>query len=84
MNERPKIYLRMLVIMCLDCLAVFCAGGVALLLRFDLSFAAVPQFYKDIWLGFLPAQLAIMAGVFSCGRCITMFGGRSVFRTSAT
>ena len=64
MNERPKIYLRMLVIMCLDCLAVFCAGGVALLLRFDLSFAAVPQFYKDIWLGFLPAQLAIMAGVF--------------------
>ena len=64
MNERLKMYLRILVIMCLDCLIVLCAGGAALLIRFDLSFAEVPQFYKDMWLRFLPAQLAIVVGIF--------------------
>jgi len=64
MNSRQKKYLRILMIMSLDVLSIVCAGGVALLLRFEFSFEAIPVDFKEMWLKFLPAQLMITVGVF--------------------
>lgn len=64
MRSRQKKYLRILMIMSLDILSIICAGGMALLLRFEFSFDAIPSNFKTMWLEFLPAQLMITIGIF--------------------
>lgn len=64
MKSRQKKYLRILMIMSLDVLSIICAGGLALLLRFEFSFDGIPNSFKEMWLEFLPAQIMITIGIF--------------------
>jgi len=48
----------------LDCLIMMVTGVVALLARFEFSFAAVPQDILEDWIRFLPVQVAVTLAVF--------------------
>ena len=59
--------LRTLVILLADALCVTCAGGLALLVRFD-SFGRIPNQYLQPWYRFLPLQIIVTLAVFIIAR----------------
>ena len=71
--------LRTLVILLADALSVTCAGGLALLVRFDFSFEAIPAQYLQPWYDFLPLQIGVTLAV-----CIIAQMYRFVWRSVST
>lgn len=57
-------WIRLLTIVVLDILFITASGGIALLARFDFSFAQLPDQFIDVWLRWLPAQIMITLGIF--------------------
>ncbi len=55
---------EILLIAVLDCLMMVCSGVVAMLARFDFSFAAIPEWVIEGWLRFLPVQIVITIAFF--------------------
>jgi len=53
-----------ILIMMLDCLAMVCSGVMAMLVRFDFSFAEVPDWVVQGWLKLFPVQLVITLAFF--------------------
>ena len=64
MKRVKKLVPVQLLLMLLDCVTVTAAGGLALLTRFDFSFAQVPAEFLEPWFRMLPAQLLITLAVF--------------------
>ena len=64
MKRVKKLVPAQLLLMLLDCVTVTAAGGLALLTRFDFSFAQVPAEFLEPWFRMLPAQLLITLAVF--------------------
>lgn len=56
--------MQTLAVVVLDALLVIAAGGLALLCRFDFSFAEVDSRFIDMWFRNLPIQLVITIGIF--------------------
>ncbi len=50
--------------MVVDTLSIIVSGGLALLVRFDFSFEAIPAQYLDPWYKFLPMQILVTWAVF--------------------
>ena len=65
MAFRPKVTKQAAAIIAIDALLVTLAGGLALLARFDFSFAGIPLVYADAWLKFLPVQIVLTIVMFS-------------------
>ena len=53
-----------LLFMLLDAVCITAAGGLALLVRFDFAFGAVPAYYLNPWFQMLPVQIAVTVAVF--------------------
>ena len=64
MNLRENRVGQILLIALLDIICLFCSGAVALWVRFDFSFSAIPREYIQVWLKFLPVQLVITIVLF--------------------
>ncbi len=63
-NIDRKLWIRRIFLMCYDICAVFAASMLALLLRFDFSFYAIPEhFVENVWKAF-PAMAVITLLVF--------------------
>ena len=71
--------LRALVFMIVDAISVTCAGGLALMVRFDFSFKAIPGQYLHPWYRFLPLQIGVTLVVF-----IVMRMYRFIWRSVST
>ena len=56
--------LRMLTVVLLDLLILAAAGLLALVVRFEFSFSAIPLSYRDVFVRFLPLQMVITVCVF--------------------
>ena len=63
-NEKYKQSLRILLIVALDLLAILACGGLALLTRFDFSFAAIPGEQTELLSRFMALQAVITLAVF--------------------
>jgi len=64
MREKYKNILRILVIILLDVLLITACGGIAVLARFDFSFAEIPVELKDLLVSFLKLQIVVTLAVF--------------------
>ena len=60
--------IQTLAFMILDAVLVIAAGGIALLTRFEFSFAEVPGRYVNMWLKFLPLQIGVTIIIFMLRR----------------
>ena len=50
---------KVLLFMFFDALCVAVSGGLALLVRFDFSFAGIPRQFLSLWFRFLPLCIAV-------------------------
>ena len=57
-------YYQIAVLVLLDALLITAGGIAALLVRFDFSFAAIPQWCFGAWKQFLPLQILVIVAVF--------------------
>lgn len=64
MKQKAYIFLKIMLIMLNDALCITLAGGLALLVRFDFSFDAIPDEYLLPWFHYLPVQIGITLFVF--------------------
>ena len=62
---KRTVSLKTMAMMILDTVLIALAGGLALLMRFDFSFEAVPKPYGEAWLAFLPWKALLFIAVFS-------------------
>lgn len=65
MAFQPRVTKQVAAIIAIDALLVTLAGSLALLARFDFSFAGIPSVYADAWLKFLPIQIVLTIVMFS-------------------
>ena len=68
---------QMFIIMMLDCLVMSFSGVLAMLARFDFSFASVPEWVIQEWLKLLPIQ-TVLTLVFFCWRKMYHYIWRTV------
>lgn len=59
-----KKWLRILAIIVFDVLAIAACGGIAVFVRFEFSFAEIPEAYKTAMMAFIDLQCAITVAVF--------------------
>jgi len=64
MKDTYKKWIRILMIVVLDILSIAACGGIALLVRFDFSFDAIPKEFKTAMLAFIGLQSAITVVAF--------------------
>jgi len=64
MKLSPRIIKQTIAVVILDIVLVTFAGMLALLVRFDFSFAGMPRTYSDTWVRFLPLQIAVTLVIF--------------------
>ncbi len=64
MNLKILFTKKTLLIMLVDVLCMFLAGGLALLVRFDFSYAAIEERYINAWFRYLPLQIFITLAIF--------------------
>ena len=62
--KQTTAVLKTISIMIFDALCIVAAGGLALLVRFDFSFAGIEETYLNSWYRFLPLQIAITLAIF--------------------
>ena len=61
---KKQLVSHALVIMLVDAVSLIVAGGLALMARFEFSFASIPDTYLVPWYTFLPLQIAVTWAVF--------------------
>ena len=59
MGSKLSSAAKVLLIIFYDALSVTISGSLALLVRFDLSFSAIPKQYLNLWFKFLPLYIAV-------------------------
>ena len=64
MNLKILFTKKTLLIMLVDVLCMFLAGGLALLVRFDFSYETIPEIYLNAWFRYLPLQIFITLAIF--------------------
>lgn len=64
MKQKLFMLMRTAFVVLVDILCIFLAGGLALLARFDFSYAAIPQEHLTIWYRYLPVQIGVTVAIF--------------------
>ncbi len=68
MSQRVTSTVKTLLIIFVDLLSLVLAGGLALLVRFDFSYASIPEYFLSAWYRYLPLQGAITIVMFALTR----------------
>ncbi|MDD6188462.1 MAG: nucleoside-diphosphate sugar epimerase/dehydratase [Clostridiales bacterium] len=65
---KKSVPIQTFLLMVIDAVLIVASGGLALLVRFDFSFEAVPPVYLEPWFRILPVQIFVTLAVFRLRR----------------